>query len=149
MRRRLRSSLLRRIAWVAILLATASAMVAAQAAQVAPRAADHVILISIDGLKPEYYLGGGANAPAVPNLTGLRERGSWAEGVIAQYPSLTYVGHTSLATGLRPVRHGVVENTIFEPATGASTRWVFNASAIKAPAIWDMRPPVSPFHAAS
>ena len=100
-------------------------------------AAGHVVLISIDGLKPDYYLGRGAHPPNLPTLTALRSRGSWAEGVLAQYPSLTYVGHTSLATGLRPVHHGIVENTIFDPATGASAMWYFNASALKAPAIWN------------
>jgi predicted AlkP superfamily pyrophosphatase or phosphodiesterase len=100
--------------------------------------AAHVVLISIDGLKPDYYLGRGANPPDTPALNALRARGSWAEGVVAQYPSLTYVGHTSLATGLRPVHHGIVQNTIFEPATGASGRWVFDASARKGPALWDI-----------
>ncbi len=99
--------------------------------------ASHVVLISIDGLKPDYYLHRGDNPPRTPVLDALRARGSYAEGVIAQYPSLTYVGHTSIATGDRPVRHGIVENTIFDPASG-SNAWVFNASAIKVPALWDV-----------
>jgi predicted AlkP superfamily pyrophosphatase or phosphodiesterase len=99
--------------------------------------AAHVVLISIDGLKPDYYLGKGANPPDTPTLTALRNRGSWAEAVQAQYPSLTYVGHTSLATGLRPIRHGIVQNTMFDPASGGSSMWYFNASSLKRPALWD------------
>ena len=37
-------------------------------------------------------------------LDGLRQRGSWAEGVEVQYPSLTYPSHTSIVTGVRPSR---------------------------------------------
>ncbi|HEX5475097.1 MAG TPA: ectonucleotide pyrophosphatase/phosphodiesterase [Vicinamibacterales bacterium] len=109
----------------------------AQRAPQPPAVASHVVLISIDGLKPDYYLGRGPNPPHTPVLDALKARGTYAEGVIAQYPSLTYVGHTSIATGDRPVRHGIVENTLFDPEHG-SNAWVFDASAIKVPALWDV-----------
>jgi len=97
------------MAAIAVVL-TMAAGLAAPAARLSAQttAGVHVVLISIDGLKPDYYLGRGANLPNVPTLNALREQGSWAEGVVAQYPSLTYVGHTSLATGLRRVHHGIV-----------------------------------------
>lgn len=117
-------------------LVCAAVMLALGHADAAAPASEHVVLISIDGLKPEYYLHTGANAPRTPVLDWLRARGSWAEGVIGQYPSLTYVSHTSIATGLLPVHHGIFENTKFDPAQGSS-RWYFEASALKAPAIWD------------
>jgi len=100
------------------------------------RPADHVVLISVDGLRPDYYLPTQARAVRTPALDALRARGSWAEAVIGQYPSLTYPSHASIATGVRPVRHGVAQNTRFDPAAGSSA-WIFEASALKTPAIWD------------
>ena len=102
----------------------------------APARATHVILISIDGLKPAYYLRESGRRPKTPALDALRDRGSWAEGVVGVYPSLTYPSHTSIVTGVRPARHGIVQNTKFDPANG-SGQWVFENSAMKVPAIWD------------
>ena len=105
----------------------------AQSADVAPssRRADHVILVSIDGLVPEAYL----RDSNMPNMQALRAAGSWAEGVVGQYPSLTYPSHASLATGVRPARHGVTQNTLFDPATG-SRQWILQSAQIKVPALW-------------
>jgi predicted AlkP superfamily pyrophosphatase or phosphodiesterase len=72
---------------------------------------------------------------SLPNIEALRARGSWAEGVVGQYPSDTYPSHTSIVTGVRPARHGVTQNTSFEP-TGQSG-WHFESSAIKVPTLWD------------
>jgi predicted AlkP superfamily pyrophosphatase or phosphodiesterase len=102
-----------------------------------PAPARHVIIISIDGLRPADYLPGSERRAAMPALEALRANGSWAEGVIGQYPSLTYPSHTSIATGTRPARHGVTQNTRFDPGNG-SAAWFFESSAIKVPAIWDV-----------
>lgn len=121
---------------LAALLFIAARDVHAQPATPSPRRlADHVILVSIDGLVPEAYLR--PHEYAMPNLQALRAEGSWAEGVIGQYPSLTYPSHVSIATGVRPARHGVTQNTMFDPATG-SRQWVMNADAVKVPAVWDV-----------
>ena len=109
----------------------------AQAAATSPGAARHVIIISIDGLRPADYLPDSPRRASMPALEALRARGSWSEGVIGQYPSLTYPSHTSIATGVRSARHGVSQNTRFDPENG-STAWNFDSSAIKVPAIWDL-----------
>ena len=98
------------------------------AAQGAQGAARHVVLISIDGLRPDYYLPSRERLTTTPALDALRARGSWAEGVIGQFPSLTYPSHTSIVTGVRPAVHGVVQNTIFGP-DGAGT-WYFESAAL-------------------
>ena len=105
-------------------------------AQRAQRLAEHVILISIDGLRPDYYLPLPTRQAKMPALDALRARGSWADGVVGQFPSLTYPSHTSLATGARPARHGVVQNTRFDPS-GAGGTWFFENSTLKIPALWD------------
>ena len=104
-------------------------------AQRAPALAQHVIVISIDGLRPDYYLPLPTRQAKMPALDGLRARGSWADGVVGQFPSLTYPSHTSLATGARPAKHGVVQNTRFDPAGGGG--WFFENETLKIPALWD------------
>ena len=98
--------------------------------------ARHVVIISVDGLRPDDYLpGDGRRRPRTPALDRLRERGSWAEGVLSQFPSLTYPSHTSIVTGTRPAVHGIVQNTAFSPdGTGS---WFFDASALKVETLWD------------
>lgn len=67
------------------------------------------ILVSIDGFRPDYLRQGNT-----PNLDALA-----AEGVEApmrpSFPTLTFPNHYTLVTGLRPDRHGVVDNTMEDP----------------------------------
>lgn len=123
--------------WLIVLLlpigAAAQPIAGAQRADVPAR---HVVVISIDGLRPDYYLPDPARKTVTPALDALRLRGSWADGVISQFPSLTYPAHTSIATGARPARHGIVHNTHFDPLNG-SNAWMFENRAIKVPAVWD------------
>lgn len=110
---------------------------AAHARQTAPSSAPgpHVVLISIDGLRPDYYLPSAARQAQTPALDALRARGSWAEGVVGVFPSLTYPSHTSIVTGARPATHGVVQNTRFDPSGAGG--WFFETSSLTVPALWD------------
>jgi predicted AlkP superfamily pyrophosphatase or phosphodiesterase len=105
------------------------------AAPAPPRPADHVVLVSIDGLVPEYYLRPADFGLDLPNLAALRDAGSWAEAVVGQYPSVTYPSHTSMVTGVRPARHGIISNTRFDPE-GGSAQWYREAEALKVQALW-------------
>jgi predicted AlkP superfamily pyrophosphatase or phosphodiesterase len=98
-------------------------------------AARHVVLISIDGLRPDYYLPVPTRVLKTPTLDGLLRRGSWAEGVLSQFPSLTYPAHTSIVTGVPPALHGIVQNTAFAPDGGGT--WFFEASALRAQPLWE------------
>lgn len=118
-------------------LAVAAARTSAQAPNVAGRAADHVILITIDGLRPQVYLDAEREGVAIPNLTALLKAGSGAEGVVVAYPSMTYPSHTSIVTGVSPARHGIISNTQFDPLNG-SRAWFSENSAMKTPALWDV-----------
>jgi predicted AlkP superfamily pyrophosphatase or phosphodiesterase len=104
-------------------------------AQQPPPLARHVVLISIDGLRPDYYLPSPTRQTTTPALDALRERGSWADGVIGQFPSLTYPSHTSIVTGTRPATHGIVQNRRFRP--DGSGGWYFESAAIKVPTLWE------------
>lgn len=97
------------------------------------RPADHVVLISIDGLRPEFYLDPSWPAPMLQHLA---TTGSYAETVRGVFPSVTYPSHTSMVTGALPVRHGIYYNTPFEP-DGATGRWYWEADGIQVPTLWD------------
>ncbi|MBA3886722.1 MAG: alkaline phosphatase family protein [Acidobacteria bacterium] len=119
----------------ALLLLLASLLPAVSLAQRPAPPARHVVLISIDGLRPDYYLPSASRLTKTPVLDALRARGSWAEGVVGVFPSLTYPSHTSIVTGVRPALHGVVQNTAFAPGGGGS--WFFESSVLKVPTLWD------------
>ncbi len=94
--------------------------------------AKHVVLISVDGMQPVHYLDDRWPAPAMQQL--YRE-GAHAVAVRSVFPALTYPGHTTLATGALPARHGIIHNKHFELVSDPP--WVKDASLIKVPALWD------------
>lgn len=93
----------------------------------------HVVLISLDGLRPAFYLDETWEAP---NLRALLTAGAHARAVEPVFPSVTYPNHASMATGMRPVRHGIAFNTRFDPAR-KHARWYADAADLRATAIWD------------
>lgn len=99
----------------------------------AERPADHVVLISIDGLRPEFYLD--ERWPA-PMLRQLVAQGAHAKGVLGVFPTVTYPSHTTIITGTRPDRHGIYYNSPFEPG-GQTGRWYWEEEAILVPTLWD------------
>src|SRR4051812_24312663 len=86
-----------------------------------PRRDAHVIMISIDGLVPDYYTDSAKLGLKVPNLTQMKLNGAYADGVEGVYPSVTYPAHTTLITGVRPAVHGIFHNRIFEAPTDPQT----------------------------
>lgn len=94
--------------------------------------AEHVVVISIDGMLPAYYLDERWPAPAIRQL--YRE-GAHATAVRSIFPSLTYPSHTTLVTGALPARHGISHNKHIEPS--ADPPWLKDASLIRVTALWD------------
>lgn len=69
----------------------------------------YVILISADGFR--YDLADKFNAR---HLKQLRSNGVAAKAMIPSYPSLTFPNHYTIATGLYPAHHGLVDNTFYD-----------------------------------
>jgi len=113
--------------------ATASAGTTSIGAQRSDARADHVVLVSIDGMRPEFYRD--ASWPA-PTLQWMAREGVSADGVRGVFPTVTYPSHTTLITGARPARHGIYYNQPFEPG-GQTGRWYWEADAIQVPTLWD------------
>jgi predicted AlkP superfamily pyrophosphatase or phosphodiesterase len=118
-----------RLVTAALLLAVLGCAAQAQA----PLPARHVVLVTLDGLRPEFYLDA---AYAAPELRALVAAGSHARAAEGVFPTVTYPNHASIATGVRPARHGVHYNAIPTPA-GTRGRWYEEASDLRAPPVWE------------
>src|SRR5437868_5966052 len=104
-----------------------------------PRRDAYVVMISIDGLIPEYYTAPAPLGLKVPTLTEMKLNGAYAEGVEGVYPSVTYPAHTTLITGVRPALHGIVQNRIFEAPTDEQTgEWYWFSKDLKTETLWSM-----------
>jgi predicted AlkP superfamily pyrophosphatase or phosphodiesterase len=101
-------------------------------AQGAP--AKYVILVTVDGFRPEFYLD--SVNYAMPTVRELMKNGVSALGLNPVFPSVTYPDHTTMVTGVSPVKHGIYYNTPFEPE-GATGKWYWDYNLIKAPTLWD------------
>jgi predicted AlkP superfamily pyrophosphatase or phosphodiesterase len=106
-------------------------------AQSEERKSHPVILISIDGLRPDFVLNADHYGLKIPNLRLLLQRGSFASGVRGVLPTITYPSHTTLVTGVSPARHGIEANTTFDPLNRNFEGWYWYAEDIKVPTLWD------------
>ena len=79
----------------------------------APGPASTVLLVSIDGL-PADVPGSGR----MPVLDAIAREGVQAAWLQPSYPTLTFPNHYTLATGLRPDRHGIVNNNFNDARLG-------------------------------
>ncbi|MDA9799076.1 ectonucleotide pyrophosphatase/phosphodiesterase [Luminiphilus sp.] len=67
--------------------------------------ANTLVLVSIDGFRWDYL-----DWPEAQNIKRMAEQGVRVNQLQAVYPSKTFPAHLSIATGLRPTDHGVVDN---------------------------------------
>ena len=101
-----------------------------------PASARPVLLISIDGLRPDDVAEAEQRGLKIPNLRRFIAEGSYAQGVIGVLPTVTYPSHTTLLTGASPARHGIFSNNSFDPAQINAGGWYWYASDIKLPTLW-------------
>jgi len=96
-----------------------------------------IVLISVDGMKPEAILDASGHGLKVPNLRAFMSDGAYAGGVRGVLPTLTYPSHTTLLTGASPAKHGIYDNTTFDPLLRNERGWYWYAEDIKVPTLWD------------
>jgi predicted AlkP superfamily pyrophosphatase or phosphodiesterase len=101
------------------------------------RKAPLLVVISIDGLRPDYITEADAHGAKVPNLRRFLKEGAYAAGVEAVVPTVTYPSHTTLMTGVWPVKHGIFANTTFDPLQKNVQGWYWYAEDIRVPTLWD------------
>jgi predicted AlkP superfamily pyrophosphatase or phosphodiesterase len=95
-----------------------------------------VLMISVDGLKPEYVLDADAHGLKIPFLRSLMRDGAHARGVIGVWPTVTYPSHTTLLTGAAPAEHGIYNNLEFDPKNTFANAWYWYAQQIRVPTLW-------------
>lgn len=72
-----------------------------------------VIVISFDGLRPEYLTRG-----ITPNILSVGANGVQTEFMKPSFPTLTFPNHHTIVTGLYPSSHGIVANMFYDPDLG-------------------------------
>jgi hypothetical protein len=113
----------------------ASVVVVLVAATSAPPVS--LLVVSIDGLRPDYVLEAERYHASVPNLRRLMAEGAFATGVAGVLPTVTYPSHTTIVTGVSPARHGIVANAPFDPLGRNLDGWFWYAEDIKVETLWD------------
>ncbi|GAB2499268.1 alkaline phosphatase family protein [Algoriphagus taiwanensis] len=69
-----------------------------------------VILISLDGFRYDYV-----ERFKPENISRFISEGTQAQSMVSSFPSKTFPNHYTIATGMRPERHGIVDNTFYDP----------------------------------
>ncbi len=95
-----------------------------------------VLLISIDGLRPDSVTAADQHGLKIPNLRKFMAEGSYAEGVTGVTPTITYPSHTTIVTGVWPAQHGILGNVKFDPLFENLSGWYWYASDIRVPTLW-------------
>jgi predicted AlkP superfamily pyrophosphatase or phosphodiesterase len=92
-----------------------------------------LVLISLDGMRA-----GDLDPGLTPNLARLAQTGVRADWMTPSYPSLTFPNHYTIVTGLRPDRHGVVQNTMRDAQLGRFR--ISDPQAVSEPGWWGGEP---------
>ena len=70
----------------------------------------YVVMVSFDGMRYDFI-----DRVPTPSFDRVAAAGVRSAGLIPAYPSKTFPNHYTLATGLYPARHGIVDNAFYDP----------------------------------
>ncbi len=73
-----------------------------------------MVVVSLDGFRHDY-----AARAQTPTFDRLAREGSGADRLVPPDPSQTFPGHATLATGVSPARHGILNNRFHDRRRGA------------------------------
>jgi predicted AlkP superfamily pyrophosphatase or phosphodiesterase len=93
-----------------------------------------VILVSLDGFRWDYLDRG-----ETPHLDRIAREGVRADALIPVFPTKTFPNHYSVVTGLYPSNHGIISNSMYDPAIGMSFS-LSNREAMLDPRWWGGEP---------
>src|SRR5215467_9722710 len=96
-----------------------------------------LVMVSVDGLRPDYVTEADAHGAKVPNLRRLMREGAFADGVEGVIPTVTYPSHTTLVTGVWPDKHGIYANVTFDPLQRNAEGWYWYAEDVHAETLWE------------
>jgi alkaline phosphatase D len=95
---------------------------------------NYVLLVSLDGFRWDY-----CKIYNTPNLNRLAREGVKAERLISSFPTVTFPNHYSIATGLYPDHHGLINNSFPAPDLGLFYR-MGDRTAVENPAFYGGEP---------
>lgn len=95
----------------------------------------HVVVITIDGFRPDFYL---EDKWSAPNLKAMKKEGAHAHGVNSVFPSVTYPSHTTIVTGVPPAKHGIYYNALFEKDSATKGQIYWHLDQIASPTLWEV-----------
>ncbi len=101
-----------------------------------PLSAQSLLVISIDGMRPDYVLKADEHGLKIPHLRRLLKEGAHATGVRGVLPTVTYPSHTTILTGVWPVKHHIYSNVVFDPLDLNLAGWMWYAEDIAVPTLW-------------
>jgi alkaline phosphatase D len=97
-------------------------------------AKNYVVLVSFDAFRWDY-----PQIYNTPNLNRLAAEGVKADRLISSFPTNTFPNHYSIATGLYPDHHGLINNTFFAPDLNLLYR-IGDRSAVENPDFYGGEP---------
>ena len=74
---------------------------------------NYLVILSMDGFRWDF-----PEMADTPNLDSIAKAGVRAEAIRPAFPSKTFPNHYTMATGLYPDNHGIVNNSFYDPETG-------------------------------
>ena len=95
-----------------------------------------LLVISVDGLRPDYVTAADAHGAKIPHLRKFLHDGSYAQGVTGVIPTVTYPSHTTIMTGVWPAKHGILANQTFDPLQKNHEGWYWYAEDIRMPTLY-------------
>jgi len=119
-----------RVALLAVLLSLSPLV-----AQTVPDRA--LLVVSIDGMRPDYVGAADRHGLKIPTLRRISSTGAHARGVRGVLPTVTYPNHTTIMTGVRPAKHGIWNNTTFDPLGKNQSGWYWYSEDIRVPTLWE------------
>ncbi|KAL7987761.1 hypothetical protein Chor_006680 [Crotalus horridus] len=94
-----------------------------------------LILFSMDGFRAGYLENWDS---LMPNINKLKTCGTHAKYMRAVYPTKTFVNHYTIATGLYPESHGIIDNNIYD--VNLNLNFSLSSSTARNPAWWGGQP---------
>ncbi len=98
----------------------------------------HVLIVSVDGMKPESYTEPDAHGLKVPTLREMVRNGASSDGVQTVMPTVTYPSHTSMVTGANPLAHGIFTNPAWDPLNQNYGGYRWYTEDIRVPTLWQV-----------
>ncbi|HEY3837866.1 MAG TPA: ectonucleotide pyrophosphatase/phosphodiesterase [Bryobacteraceae bacterium] len=101
------------------------------------RAQNALLLVSVDGMRPDYVLKADEHGLKIPHLRRMLADGAHASGVRGVLPTVTYPSHTTIVTGVWPIKHGIYSNVVPDPLGKNLDGWYWYAEDIRVPTLWE------------